>query len=869
MKYKNQNKNLISFPLGGIGTGCIGLGGNGRIIDVEIKNRPNKGSEGGFTHFAIKAEDENGLVDARVLNTDLPPDYIGPLERAMYCGHGLGPDRSTMAGFPHFRNGDFDGEFPIATLDFFDEKFPGTINMTAFNPFIPTNADDSSIPGAFFEFEIENTTNKLLDYTLAFSGRNYYCQGEPVHGFIAEKGNSYIHMSNGGDRETLEFGDVTIGTDSKDISYQESWYRGNWFDSVSVFWEDFCRVGKLKNRPVNAEKTDMVYANDFISTLAAHVKIDAGEKKTIRFVMSWSNPYMNNHWQITQPDLTEEETAQIRAKKWKTHYATQYETSLESCKYAVENFERLYHDTDTFRKSLYSSTMPPEAVDAVGANLAIIKSPTCLRLTDGSFYAFEGSHPHLGSCEGTCTHVWSYAYGLAYLFPELERSARKIEYTYSMKEDGGLGMRVQLPIGMPASKHRCAVDGQYGTVLRVYREFMLSGDKEWLAGIWSAVKSTVEYAWSEKNVDCWDRNKDGIIEGRQHHTLDMELFSGNAWLSGMYLAGLKAAAKLAEVMGDGDAKAEYEAVYESGVQKLNDEYFNGEYYIQQIDLTDRSLLSRFDRGKSDYVGDPSVGYWNDEANEMKYQIGEGCSIDQLLGQWHSDLLGLGGVFDDDKLKFALKSIYKYNYKPTMYDHVNPCRLYALNDESGTVICAYPDHVQKPAISVPYAEETMHGFEYATASHMIINGMEKEGLDCVRGVRNRYDGIRRNPWNEMECGSNYARSLASYALLLAYSGFKCDMNKKELAFKPLHGGESSYFWAVDSGFGIVEQCKLGTKITLQYGEALLNQISLGSDYGTIKAVKANDKEISFTVQNGKVKFDETIKLSKDDNITFDI
>jgi non-lysosomal glucosylceramidase len=155
--YEGNKSNKISFPLGGIGTGCIGLAGNGRFVDVEIANRPNKGSHSGYTHFAVKVEDDERVLDARVINSDREPDYIGNLERPKFQGFGFGPDRADMTGFSHFRKSKFTGEFPIAKLDFYEDKFPGKLSMTAFNPFIPTNEKDSSIPGAFFEFEVTNT----------------------------------------------------------------------------------------------------------------------------------------------------------------------------------------------------------------------------------------------------------------------------------------------------------------------------------------------------------------------------------------------------------------------------------------------------------------------------------------------------------------------------------------------------------------------------------------------------------------------------------------------------------------------------------------------------------------------------------------
>lgn len=865
MEYVKEYARQISFPLGGIGTGCIGLGGNGGLVDVEIKNRPNKNSTAEFTHFAIKAEDENGVADARILQGDLEKDHIGCTERPLYTGYGFGPDRGTMIGFPHFEQVTFNGEFPVAELDFSHGKFPGKVKMTAFNPLIPTNEDDSSIPAAFFQFEIHNTTDKRLKYTLALSCNNYYNRTDTCHTYEEKDGVKMIYLSNRGDRNTAEYGDLTIATDSSHVSFQRYWFRGRWFDNSSVFWQEFTRPGELPDRDYSEQRINPD-SNDTsdIATLAAHVDAGPGETVSVRFVLSWSNPFMNNFWEITHRGLSQDEINSRRSKLWKNYYAVLFNDSKESAVYGVKNFQRLYDDTMLYKEAIYNSTLPPEVMDAVTTNVAVMKSPSCLRLSDGSFYAFEGVHAHMGSCEGTCTHVWSYAYALAFLFPRLERSARYNEYTYSMQKDGGMGFRIQLPLGCGPTNHRPAADGQYGTVIRVYREFLISGDKEWLSSIWPEVKRSVEFAWNPDNVDGWDQDKDGIMEGRQHHTLDMELFGANSWLSGVYLAGLLAAANLAGVMGETDTENEYREIFQKGCKILNEKLFNGEYFFQDVDLKDKKILEKYNGGVSDHGADAVKSYWNEENQEMKYQIGEGCSIDQALGQWHADLLNMGEIFQTDKLRSALGAVYKYNYIPDMREHVNPCRIYGFNDEQGTMICAYPADRKKPLIPVPYAEETMHGFEYQAASHMIRHGLVEEGLECVKAVRNRYDGKKRNPWNEMECGSNYVRSLASYALLLVYSGFIYDLYRHRIGFHPIEEGDYQFFWSVDTGFGTIQKDNRTARLHVLYGKLEVGEFV--TDTEGILEVLSGEKPVQYSVQGDTVLFDEIQNLDSGRDIT---
>jgi hypothetical protein len=279
----------------------------------------------------------------------------------------------------------------------------------------------------------------------------------------------------------------------------------------------------------------------------------------------------------------------------------------------------------------------------VSTNLAVLKSPTCLRLEQGEFWAFEGTNATSGSCEGTCDHVWNYQYALPFLFPGFARQILETDYTYNVKESGEMMFRTMLPLGERIWNFRACVDGQMGSVLRFYREWKLSGDDQWLRKYWGVAKKTLEYAWSPDNLDLWDPEQTGVIRGRQHHTLDMELFSGNAWLNGYYLAALKAGAEIAEYLGEADSAALYREIFRKGTAATEAELFNGRHYIQKIDVSDSSVLEPFARRAPGIYG----GYWNSERGEIKYQFGEGSEIDQMVGQWHATLLGLWDVLDPD------------------------------------------------------------------------------------------------------------------------------------------------------------------------------------------------------------------------------
>jgi non-lysosomal glucosylceramidase len=811
--YKGVKTREINFPLGGIGTGCIGLTGNGRLQDWEIFNRPNKGSVNGNSLFAVKAEREGRLLDARMLQSDLPPPYMGIYRNEPYPGYGHGPDRYTMAGMPHFEDAAFHGNFPIAKLAFMDGEFPGRMALQAFNPFIPGNDEDSSIPAAFFEAEAENTTELPVDYTFCLAVTNPFEENGGVNAYAENGGMKTIRLAQDAlPSDDPGYGELTIATDAADVSHQAYWYRGGWFDDLAVFWKDFTANERLPARTYGQPRK----GHKDTACLAARVRVAPGETGRARFVISWSFPNCVNYWR--EADYAEGASADGKRKGWKNYYAAAFPDSGASAAYALKNWDALYTGTKRFQEALFSSTLPECVLDAVSANISILKSPTCLRLEDGSFYGWEGCHCHEGSCEGSCTHVWNYAYALPFLFPKLERSMRTLNYRYNQRESGAMTFRLRLPLGVAPGTFRPCCDGQFGDVIKTYRDWKISGDTEWLRSLWPAIKKSIAFAWSPENPDRWDADRDGVLEGRQHHTLDMELFGPNAWLEGFYLAALKAGAEMAEAMGEPDTAGEYRSLFARGKAWTDRNLFNGEYYQQSIDLKDEHVLDPYLNGVSLFGEGARETYWNDEAKELKYQMGEGCAIDQLLAQWHANLCGLGEIFDPAQARKALASIYRHNFKRGFRRHFNPGRLYSLNGESGAVICEWPEGKTRPAVPAPYCEETWSGCEYQAAAHMIQEGLVQEGLALVTAVRGRYDGENRNPFNEMECGSNYARSMASYSLLLAFSGFTYDMTKAEIGFRPIcpENGRFSCFWSLDVAWGVFTLDEKGASLRVLYG-----------------------------------------------------
>lgn len=833
MIYHGEKTKNISFPLGGIGTGSIGLAGNGALKDFEIFNRPNKNSYNGYTHFALRVSDGvNSTV--KVLQGDVKEHLIGA-DNDNYSGFGFGPRECTMAGYPHFRDVSFEGTFPIATLSFSEEKFPIAARLVAFNPLIPHDDFHSSLPAAFFEWELENVGQREVECALCFSVQN------PADSSLNEEIFENDHrgiLFKDAVRSENEIGycDLCVLTDHANTVAQAYWYRGEWQDDPTVFWNNFTAMARMPKREyAEAGKRDH-------GSVVAYASIAPKEKKRIRFVLSWNMPLQYSYWSHYKDESGKDIT-------WKNYYATQFENSQKSAAYALENFESLLQKTRLFSETLQGSTLPAAVIDAISSTLSVLKSPTVLRLEDGSLWGWEGCRSKEGSCEGSCQHVWNYAYALPFLFPGLERSLRENTLRYALKENGETAFRIRLPLGRDNFTFRACVDGQMGEVIKCYREWKISGDDAWIRSCADKIFKMIEYAWSEANPDRWDADRDGILEGRQHHTLDTELFGPSSWLEGFYLLALRLGAEIADFVGETARAREYRALYENGKVYVNDQLFNGEYFFHKVDIGDQSIIRRFD----------AMRYWNEESGQIKYQVADGCIIDQMLADYHAAVIGVEGVFDAEKKKKALESLYRYNFKFSMREVTNPWRNFAVDDESGTVICSYPKTESTPDIPISYCAECMTGFEYALAALMLANGFKTEGETMVKAVRDRYDGEKRNPWNEIECGNNYARSMASFALLPIYSGFSFDMTKKHIGFSPLCPDGGKYLFSIGNTWGSAQITK--EKHALFVFGAPLTLASYGIGEGkVVRAVRADGKAIPFRVEAAKLILDP-IKIEK--------
>ena len=234
-------------------------------------------------------------------------------------------------------------------------------------------------------------------------------------------------------------------------------------------------------------------------------------------------------------------------------------------------------------------------LDAVSAPLACLRTPTVIRLEDGTLWGWEGLLSDKGCCAGSCSHVYNYQQAIPFLFPDLEKSLRDADWRHNQRPDGGLSFRQSLPIGSGFFEIEPCADGHFGSILKTYREWRLSGDTDWLKDHWPRIRKAIEFAWSEDNKSQWDPKMTGVLQGMQHNTLDMELFGPNGWLTAFYLSALLAASEMANAINDSAFKTTCDEVFKRGKAWVDNHLFNGDYFVQQVDLSDRGLLEKFAR----------------------------------------------------------------------------------------------------------------------------------------------------------------------------------------------------------------------------------------------------------------------------------
>jgi uncharacterized protein (DUF608 family) len=823
--YEGDYLNRVAFPIGGLGSGMFCLEGTGTISHMSVRNKPDVFHEPTiFAALSVK----NLKNGAKVIEGPVPEwKRFGRRD----AGNGAG---GTTYGLPRFENVSCLTRFPFSTVTLSENDFPLSLEINGWSPFIPTDANNSGLPVGALEYTFRNTSSQTHDCVFSFHSKNFM---KAVRNENDKSGKDFIRAIDGGfilsqtEKESAqhELGDFAIYTNEPSAVVDYCWFRGGWFDPLTITWESIVKGEVKKVEPVDTGAPG--------GSVYVPFRLAAGEARTIRVMIAWYVPLTDLRFGgdaseqercdqstgccATSDQLGEKitnETAYTTGK-YKPWYASRYKDIYEVADYWRKNYDDLRAKSVLFRDAFYASTLPPEVLEAVAANLTILKSPTVMRQFDGRLWNFEGCGDSWGCCHGSCTHVWNYAQAIPHLFPALERTLRHTEFCESQSVLGHQTFRSALPIRPVDHGFYAAADGQLGGIMKVYREWRIHGDAAWLKKMYSMTKKSLDYC-----IETWDPKHKGVLEEPHHNTYDIEFWGPDGMCTSFYLGALRAIIEMGRFLKMKKDVTYYEALYEKGKKLIETELYNGEYFFQKITVDGLNAPNPIEASAKSMGGE-----YSEEARELlakegpKYQYGMGCLSDGVLGAWIANMCGLPDPFDTSKIKSHLTAVHQYNFKTDLSEHANPQRpSFAMGEEGGLLLCSWPSG-GKLSLPFVYSDEVWTGIEYQVASHLMLMGKVQEGLDIVRACRDRYDGRVRNPFNEYECGHWYARALASYGLLQGLTGVRFDAVTKTL-FVDSKIGDFTTFLSTESGFGLVTLS--GSKVSVK------------SVYGTIPVGKVN-------------------------------
>ncbi len=833
--YDQEHIARIALPLGGIGTGTVSLSGRGSLLDWEIMNKPAKGfTPDPFLFFAIYTETTDGKSATRALE--------GPLRYEEYEGYS--GSQTPNHGLPRFRECSFKAAYPFGQVQLADSDMPVTVTLEAFNPLVPADLDASSIPVAILRYKVTNIANSPIKASICGNIPNFIgndgSQQKPdwlnvmrpigtkvnINTFRNEDSVQGLFMTSlGVDSLAEQWGTLALTTlASNSISYRTTWVNQRWGGSLLDFWDDFSQDGVLEN---NAK----LQTNTPMASLAIELDIPAGETREALFFITWHFPNRMT-WSPQSTKTCSCSDSTCNPNLIGNYYTTQYKDAWDVVKKTIGRLSDLESRTIRFVNALCFSDLPEVVKESALFNLSTLRTQTCFRTPDGHFFGFEGCGDNKGCCHGSCTHVWNYEQAIAFLYGDLAKTMRDIEFNYATADNGLMNFRVNLPLKHAQEYGIAAADGQMGCIMKMYRDWQLSGDDEMLKSLWPNVKKALEFSWIPGG---WDADQNGVMEGCQHNTMDVEYYGPNPQMGIWYLGALRAAEEMSAYLGEKSFAKKCRKLFNNGSKWIDENLYNGEYYEHQIvPPTDETIIAQ---GLKHNMGAKNV--FNPD-----FQLGKGCLVDQLVGQLLSHVCGLGYLTDKELVQNTLKSIMKYNHKASMHDHFNNMRSYALGEESALLMASYPD--ERPQFPFPYFNEVMTGFEYTAAIGMLYEGQRDMGLQCITNIRNRYDGRKRSPFDEAECGHHYARAMVSWAAIPALTGFNYSGVKRSISFANIEG---THFWSNGYAWG---QCKVkGDEITLIVLHGKLNLDSFQLKNRNIKKFKdpvtlETGQEIQFTI-----------------------
>lgn len=839
--FRGNQLKFVGMPIGGICAGQVYLGGDGRLWYWDI--------------FNINRIDpiNPGAGDKFYLNP-MTQDY------RFEQGFSIRINKAITAFSKKLSTGGFSdisfrGEYPIGKVDYIDADIPVSVKLESFTPFMPTDHENSGFPAVVMQYHIKNESKETLELEIMgwlqnmanyFTSKN--TKGKHINSISKTDGLLQLINSSSVEEKALsapDYGNMTLSLLNAD---EESWASPKILKDVAY------NSGGIKPSKSLIDSADI--GEVITGALGQKMSLTAGEERTVTFIISW---YFPNVHKAKIPKLRNHE-------KLRYYYSKKFASSADVALKINQEKNLLFETTKDWNKTWYNSTLPYWFLDRTFVNTSTLATNSCYRFHDltadpyneGRFYAMEGVY--LG--EGTCTHVFHYEQALGRVFPSMARRLREqIDFGLSWDKRGFIKYRAEHSHIGKHDGRGYAIDGHAGTILRTYREHTTSPDKNYLERNWAKIKASINYMIAQ---DAEKTGKaDGIIEGFQYHTLDRPWFGKISWITSMYNAALQVGIALGNEIGDKKFVKKCKSIATLGYRNIPEELFNGEFFFNKLD--------------NEHLDAPNTN--------------RGSHIDQMLGQSWMRQVGLPRILPKDETKKALASIFKYHFQKDVGKYLDTAtiknvRFYALPKEAGTIMTTFPKGGADIAagkvkhdwdkLTVGYFSESMTGFTYQAAAHMIAEGLVDEGMTMIKAIHDRYAPEKRNPYNEIEYGNHYIRAMSSYGAFIAASGFELHEPQGRIGFFPkINPSDFKSAFITGKSWGSFTQQRdedrQSNTIELAYGSINLNQIDISlPNNKKIEELEflLNDKGMQAKLNQEKEKpsitFD-TIELIKGDRI----
>jgi uncharacterized protein (DUF608 family) len=779
---KTRNElQFIGMPVGGINTGTVYLGGDGRLWLWDIFNANQNGIDPKDVIWG------NDVKEGRKVRAQDGSAYIAPpkadSKRLLEQGFAFQIEWADKSLIKKMEPADwediiFEASYPMAKIRYIDTQLPVEISAEVYSPFIPLDDQNSGLPATIYSFHIKNKSNHPVRISITGWLENKVSPGSAldtnkrINKKLKADGIQAVECSlvnpTSEQMNQADFGTLGIA-----VLQANGYVQTNFQLPVN-------RASFAEASPSNPEQP---IDELLLAAVGNNALIRPRESSQAHFVISWHfcnqqlNPAIDGRGR---------------------YYSNWFGSAGDVLKYVHQHFDSLSTNSRLWMDTWYQSSLPYWFLERTFLNISTLATSTAQRFKSGRFYGWEG----VGCCAGTCTHVWQYAQAVGRIFPGIERDTRqRVDLGLSLHEDGHIWFRGEM-------NKRPAIDGQAGTVLRIYREHQMSANDSFLRNNWDKIKRATEFIIRQ------DRNKDGMEDTPLENTLDAVWDGEIAWIVGLCIAAVKAGELMAIEMNDQTFAAQCADYVMKGRRNMETQLFNGEYFIHRPDP---------EKGRK------ALGSYNT------------CHIDQLYGQSWAHQVGMGRIVDREKTISALKALWKYNFTPDVGPYIKTHkggRPYAMEGEGGMIMNTNPANEARPygdnvSWQLGYFHECMSGFEHQVASHMMAEGMIEESLVLTRMIHDRYHAARRNPFNEIECSDHYARAMASYGTFITACGFGYHGPKAYMRFAPkLTAGHFQAAFVAAEGWGSYRQeakeDQLELEIKVHYGRLALKTFSTECD-----------------------------------------